>query len=333
MINPLSYTDIVVKTLSEVDLLLKDYIFNGYSALASFLRLPIGIILSIYIALFGYSIAIGWVQLEFKHFIKTTLKIGFVYTAATQWGWVSDYFINLVNGAVNGIGDALISASPVPISGVDGINGAMQLVLIEFTNLGAVVFQTGGLGNFAGLLDGIILWLFGYLLVALALFELIVAKIMLAVLFVFTPMIMCFYLFTSLKGVFDRWLSAIVSAALLQLLVTAALTFALSLAYWWLDLHYDDKALQLGNFGTLPVIILGVISIGLIYKAANLAYYLGGAITSTNYSSLATGLFAGYLGSQLTTSKQQHLSNRFATQPRSKHNSTNNNQRSLQQGK
>ena len=101
---------------------------------------------------------LGWVRLSMNNFVKAILKIGFIYMAVTQWGWISQNFIGLINNAIGGIGDVLVSASPIHIPGADGINGAMQIVLIQFTKIGSVVFKTGGLSNFGGWLDGIIIW-------------------------------------------------------------------------------------------------------------------------------------------------------------------------------
>ncbi|OGT30627.1 MAG: hypothetical protein A3E87_06605 [Gammaproteobacteria bacterium RIFCSPHIGHO2_12_FULL_35_23] len=284
-------SNFVTNTLFEIDLLLQNYVFNGFAALSNYLKIPLGIIATIYIVILGYSIMLGWVKTSMSHFIKTTLKIGFIYMAVTQWAWVSQNFIDLINGLINELGSELISASPTHIPGGDNINNAMQIVLNQFTKLGTIVFQIGGFNNMGAWLDGILLWMFGYTLVGLALLEIIVAKVLLALLFVLTPLIALFYFFKPFHGIVDRWLSAIISAALLQLLITATLTFALSLAYWWLQIHNGQSALQIGNAGVLPIIILGIICVGLLWKSAELAYILGGSVNTSFISlQIANGL-------------------------------------------
>ncbi len=296
-----TYTDIVLKTLSEIDLLLKDYVFDGYHALSASLSVPLGLLATIYICLLGYAITLGWVKISMGNFVKICLKISFIYLAVTQWGWISNNVFGFINSAIGQLGDALISATPTHIPGADGIDGSMQVVLIEFTKLGGVVFASGSFGNLGGWLDGAVLWAFGYTMIGLALFELIIAKVMLAVLFVFTPLMVLFCFFKPLHGVFDRWLGAIISTALLQLFVVAALTFSLSLSYWWLEAHFTDAALKIGNYGTLPIVILGIICIGLIWKAADLAYFIGGAVSSLSASILAAGIIGGYIGKSFNT--------------------------------
>ena len=89
--------------------------------------------------------------------------------------------------------------------------------------------------------------------------------------------------------------------ALLQLFVTAALALALSLAYWWIGFHEAADAIHMGNYGTLPVIIIGIICIGVILKAAHLAQNLGGVATNTGGSALVGGVVGGALGYSLAS--------------------------------
>ena len=91
------YSTLVAEVLAEVDLLLNQYVFNGYAAVASAMKLPLGVISCIYITLLGYGMMMGAVKLHGAEFIKAVLKIGFVYTAVTDWGMVSHFLIDLIN--------------------------------------------------------------------------------------------------------------------------------------------------------------------------------------------------------------------------------------------
>lgn len=297
------YDDIVVNLLTQIDLLLRNFVYNGYSALSSYLTTPLGIIASIAVAFFGISIMMGWVQMKMSEFSKMVIKIALIFAAVTQWSFVSEHFIGLINSAIGGLGDALISASPVHIPGVDGMDGALQLVLIQFTKLGAELFNTGGFSNIGGWFDGTLVWGFGYVMIAIGLFEIILAKVMLAVLFVFTPLITIFCYFKPFQPIFDRWLGAIIGFALLQLFVTATLGLALSIVYWWLGAHIAESALHIGNYGTLPIIIIGGVCIGLIVKAASLAQNLGGIVTSSSGAAMIGGMVGGFVGAGASSMK------------------------------
>jgi len=239
----------------------------------------------------------GWVKISMGNFVKATFKVALIYVAVTQWSWVSEYFVGLVNQVVGGVGDALVTASPVHIPGMGGIDGAMQEILIQFTKLGSTIFSGGGLSNWGAYFEGMVVWGFGYVLIGVGLFEIILAKVMLAVLFVFTPLIVILCFFKPLQGTFDRWLGAIVGFALLQLFVTATLSLGLSLSYWWLAAHQIASAAHIGNYGTLPIIIIGMICIGFILKAAQLAQNLGGVVSTSAASAMVGGMVGGFMGS------------------------------------
>lgn len=294
-----TYSTIVVTTLNEIDLLLHNYVYNGYTAISDYMRIPLGIVATIYLVIFGYGISMGWVKMSMGNFIKAALKIALIYAAVTEWAWVSEYLVGFINNTVGGIGDALISASPVHIPGIDGIDGAMQETLIQFTQLGSTLFKGGGISNWGPYIQGLIVWGFGYALIGIGLFEIILAKVMLAVLFIFTPVITVLCFFKPLQGTFDRWLGAIVGFALLQLFVTATLTLGLSLAYWWLAANKVESAINIGNYGTLPIVIIGLICIGFVLRAAQLAQNLGGVVSTSAASAMVGGMIGGFMGSTM----------------------------------
>lgn len=294
-----TYQTIVVTTLNEIDLLLQNYVYNGYTAISDYMRIPLGIVATIYLVIFGYGISMGWVKISMGNFVKVVLKIALIYVAVTEWAWISEYFVGFINNLIGGLGDALISASPVHIPGADGIDGAMQMTLIQFTKLGNAFFKAGGITNMGPWVQAFLMWGFGYLIVGIGLFEIILAKVMLAVLFVFTPLITIMCFFKPLQGTFDRWLGAIVGFALLQLFVIATLALGLSLIYWWVGQHTVTSIFHMGNVGTLPVIIIGMICIGFILKSAQLAQNLGGVVSTSAASAMVGGMVGGFMGSTM----------------------------------
>lgn len=290
------YTTIVVSLLEQIDALLNNFVFNGYAALSDYLRLPLALIATFYLALFGFGMVLGQVKVSTGEFIRAALKIGFIYMAVTQWNFVSEYLVNFVNSAIGELSNALLSACPIQIPGAGGIDGALQVVLIQFTKLGAVLFDTGGIDNLGGFVDGLVVWAMGYAIVGLGVFEIALSKVMLAILCVFAPLMSLSCFFKPFQPIFDRWLGAIVGFALLQWFVVATLTLSMSLAYGWLAAHRNETALQMGNYGTLPVLLVGILCIGFILKAASLAQNVGGMISSASGTAMVGGMVGGFLG-------------------------------------
>ena len=300
-----AYMTIIEKLFTELDILLNNYVFHAYNALASYLRTPLGLAIVLYIVLMGLSITQGWVKLSMGNLVKSSIKLALIYMAAMNWGWFSHYAVDLINKGSGHIGDMLVSATPVPIPHFagEGINGAMQSVLIEFTKIGIWVWNRGSWHNLGPCFSAILIWGFGYALILVAVFELVLAKIMMAVLFATAPLFVGFTLFKPTHGFFDRWLGACVGFGLLIIFVSSMLALALSISQWAIAGTYLDHATGLLLMGFVPVMIVGFIGVGIILKAAQLAQSIGGTVTTTSGSSLIAGTIGGAIGSTLTTLK------------------------------
>ncbi len=310
-----SYSYFVIPVLTEIDELLKAFVFQGYEALSSYLKIPVSLLASFYLILTGVAMALGWIKFSMGELTHKILKIGFITTAVLNWSMVSEYFVDLINHSIQEIGDVLVTASPIKIGEAGDLNDAMQLVLTCFTRLGTVLFNSGGFGNFGGYLDGVIIWGFGYILIACALFEIVLAKVMLAILFVLTPLMALAYFFKPFYGLFSRWLGLIFGAALMQIFVQAVAALGMSLSYWWVGSHEATDALKIGNFGTLPIIIICLICIGMIHKAAQMGLYIGSAmqvLISESPLSITSHLFTP--ASHSSHSSQSHSSQSSNTQ-------------------
>ena len=191
-----AYLTIIERLFTELDLLLNNFVFNGYSALANYLKTPLGLSIVLYIILMGLSISQGWVKLAMGNLVKASIKLAFIYMAAMNWGWFSHNVVDSLNKGVGEIGRVLVSATPVPIPHFagEGINGAMQSVLIEFTDIGNWIWSRGAWNNISPCFTAVLIWGFGYALILVAIFELVLAKIMLAILFSTAPLFISFTL-------------------------------------------------------------------------------------------------------------------------------------------
>ena len=292
------YFTIIERLFTELDLLLNNTVFNAYSALASYLKQPLGLAIVLYIVLMGLSITQGWVKLAMGNLVKSSLKLAFIYMAAMNWTWFSHYGVDFINKTSGQIGSILVSATPVPIPHFagEGINGAMQSVLIEFTDIGSWIWQQGAWNNASPCFTALLIWGFGYALILVAVFELALAKIMLSILFSTAPLFISFTLFKTTQGFFDRWLGACVGFGLLMIFVSSMLALALSIAQWAIVDLYVNHAVNVPLVGFVPVMIVGFIGVGIILKASQLAQSIGGTITMASGSSLLAGVIGGAVG-------------------------------------
>jgi type IV secretion system protein VirB6 len=276
----LYYSTLVDALLHELDELLNNYIYHGYSALVSYLEMPLAILITLYIILLGYSIVGGWVSMSMSVFIKSITKIGLIYLFAMNWGWFSEYVVELFFTATGQVADVIISATPMPLptfSG-EGIDGAMQSVLLELWDIGQWIWDTGSLNHITSYIGALGIWISGAILIGLALFEIIMAKCMLSILLVVAPIFIIFTLFDSTQDFFNRWLGSCSGYAFLIILISATISLSMSVAQWSIGDAYITKAVGLKMLQILPIIFVSFICIGLLRRSAFLALGIGSSV-------------------------------------------------------
>lgn len=300
-----TYMTIVETLFQQLDLLLDNYVFHAYNALANYLQKPLALAMTLVIVMLGWSVTQGWVKLSAGHLVKMGIKLGLVYMAAMQWGWFSHYVLALLETSAGQIGKVLLDATPIPLPNFTGlgINGAMQLVLIEFVKIGSWVWDIGSWHNTGPYVSALIIWFFGCAQIVVAVLELALAKIMLAVLLATAPLFFGFTLFKPTQNFFDRWLGACVGFSLLMIFVSSMLALALSVTQWAIGETYLNHALGMTLVGFVPIMMVGALGIGILLKAAQLAQSIGGTVTTNSGASLIAGTVGGMIGSSMNSLK------------------------------
>ncbi|MBU0455997.1 MAG: type IV secretion system protein [Pseudomonadota bacterium] len=301
----LIYTTIIEQLFIELDLLLKDFVFNGYTSMANALRYPLALAMTIYIVFLGISISQGWVKLSMSVFVKSVLKLGVIYTLAMNWGFFSSYVVHLISDGASQLGSILADATPIPLPHFagEGINGAMQSVLIEFTRVGSWIWDMGSFHNLSPYITAIIMWIFEYALMLVAVFEIVIAKVMLAILFATAPLFVGFTLFKPTQNFFTRWLGAIVGYALMLLFISAVLALVLSLSQWAVEDSYIHKALHISFVAFVPAMFSGFIGLGIITRVTELALSIGNMVTLSTGAAAVTGGIGAVVGGGLSVLK------------------------------
>jgi type IV secretion system protein VirB6 len=129
---------------------------------------------------------------------------------------------------------------------------------------------------------------------AVGLFHIIVAKVLFAILLAILPLILLACFFDRFYPIFDRWAGFLVSVFLLQILIYAVLAFELTLSSWWVE-SFQLSTNLLSHFKAMPLIIFGIIAVGLMGKMSTLAYGIGSGVASIS----AQGGIGAWIGGQL----------------------------------
>lgn len=295
------YMNVVSGLFAQVHMLLDKYVNNGYTALAAALKYPLGIVVTLYIVLLGYSITQGWVKLSFSEFVKSALKIGLIYSFAMNWEFFSSNVVQLIQEGSNQLGGIIYYANTHTSGGFqysdNGIEAALQSILVHFTKMGVWFWKQGGFRTFAPYIEAIVIWGLGVLLVLVAMFQLILANIVLSILFVSAPLFITFALFKPTQGIFDRWLGKIISYALLIFFVSVVLGFVLSMTNWAVSGIDAQHLLNLRTVSFVPISIVVCIGIGLLKHVVTLSHDIGNAVSTVSSSSN----FGNRLGTKVLT--------------------------------
>ena len=292
------YSNIINQVFSLLNQDLNSYVYDGYSTLASHLQYPLGLAVVLYFTILGLSISQGWVQLSAGVFTKAVIKLGLIYMFAMHWSNFSEYAISGIQKSAGQIGDWLVNASPVSIPdfGGSGIDGALQSVLTEVTRLGAWTWDKGSISNWSPYFCAICIWLFGFASLVLAVIEIILANMMLAVLFSLAPLFIGFTLFKPTHGMFDRWVGSICGFALFLVMIPAVVTLGLSFIQFVIQDQYASQAANITLVDWVPVMIAGLINLTLILKISDYAKSIGGGVSIGSGSAMLAGAVGGFIG-------------------------------------
>ena len=302
----ISYKTVVDDILTQVDTLLTNYVQYGYKGLVDYLEAPLGVAIVLFFVCYGVSISQGWIKGYISSMTRSLFKIGVIYFVGMNWGNFSAYIYDLFYKGSSEIGAAILTASPIQFTstGAVGVNGALQLVLVEVWEIAQWIFDKGGALNPGPWFGGVLLGLVGLFLVGVALLEIVIAKCMLSILFVTAPLFIGFTLFEPTQTFFDRWLGACVGYSSLLIFVCAGLGIVISLDQWILVGMYADQAVHVKWIDTGTAILVTWVCIGIIKRIAALAMSIGGTVTTIS----ADEMIAGSVGGMLSWAKDGKIS-------------------------
>lgn len=300
----------VLQTFTEIDGLLKTYISGGYTAVMGYVRVPLGAAIILYIMILGIMIQTGQVKMNGQNFFKSTFKIALIYMFATNWGLFSQFFVDGFTQLAGGVSDAILAANPIKIPGIDGVNGALQEILIMMYQVGSHLMGEGGITNLSPIFEGAGIWIVGVLFIGFAMFEIILAKVCMAACFVIAPLMFFATLFKFTHGMFDRWLGNLFGFCLLLIMIMSVLVLMTSIIYTAMPLHEIQLRTTIDVLGVFPVFILLLIAFAFVLKIHGIAMHIGGGVATTGASALVAGMAGFVVGKSASVGRLAHRGGR-----------------------
>lgn len=183
------------------------------------------ILLTLYIAFFGFALMTGRSRLGMGSLIPRMVTLGMVLTFATSWIAWHNVVWNLAVGAPDWITGVLMGTSGSSTQIFAGKIDVVMSAVIEATNAAGQGAEAANTFSPPGLL-----WLGGTLLLLGTVGVLATAKIALAILLGLGPVFVVLALFTSTRGLFVGWLKGVVMLAIAPLFAVLGGTLMLELS-------------------------------------------------------------------------------------------------------
>ena len=274
-------TDSVITDLfNNIHQMLNNYTDQAFHALSSALAAPLGVAISLYIVLMGFSISQGFVEMKMKELVSASLKMAVVYTAAMNWEWVNEYFIALISSVVTDVSNVMVSVGDGDITASlhGGISDGLQIALNRIANLAQDYSSTGSMTNIIPYFYATLIAVLGAIVVVIASAEIIVATILMALFFGLTPLMVTFYLFSPTKSFFERWLGGVTGEGMVIIFVSAMVGMVLVMIGWVFPADLPDKS-SLNLTTIIAPVIVCLLSIFLLLKAASMGRSIGSGVS------------------------------------------------------
>lgn len=296
------YTRIILDLSTKVDAITQSFTVNGYKAMSQALAKPLGTLCVLFIILTGYSILRGLIKTPMQEFIKVAIRIGVVYMLAMNWDVFASYFLGLFVDGASGLGGVMMKAnqSQMSFGGRSNINGSLQSVFTDIINVGSFAVKKSSYRNLTPWVTGMLIYISGIAVVGLAFFEILLAKLMLAICMSVAPLFFCFTLFDQTRSYFDRWLGTLVGYSMLLVFVSTVVGICLEMVHWVISPLQGNQSVNITMTDWIPLLLVSALSIMAILAVTGVAKGIGGSCSTSGTGSAMVG---GFMGSALGLSK------------------------------
>jgi type IV secretion system protein VirB6 len=291
-----SYASVILDLADQIDRLIQSFIANGYQALSQALEKPLGSVCVLYLILVGYGITRGFIKTPLQEFIKAALRMGVIYQLAMDWSFYASFVVDWFIKGMSELSAVMMQLLPCNFHLLKGagVNGGLQTVLIEVVEVGSKVWNTASVRHPGPFFCGLMIYAGGIAVVALAFFELVVAKLMLALCLATAPLFVICTLFDKTRSFFDQWLGKVVGFALVIFFVSTVVGFCMHLLHWCIEDYVNNKTSYVA-VGWIPLFICACLSVMALLEVVGLAKSIGGSCTTGTGSAMVGGFISGSL--------------------------------------
>ena len=222
---------IVGDFFDSIDQSVDSFILDGYTNVAQALETPLRLMLVLFVAVYGFGLLFGRLEMPLRNAIRHLLIAIFVVTFATSnyaaqaSAIVSQVFID----GPNQLASAIVGGRAA--SDQDGsLKDTIGEVWDKGIEAGSRTWERGGFfSNQGAFFMALLVWIVTAVMLIPAVAYLVLAKIALAALLVLTPFMVILLLFNNTRGIFEGWLRQVIIFAIIPVIIFLILALILSI--------------------------------------------------------------------------------------------------------
>jgi type IV secretion system protein VirB6 len=281
----------VSEFIAYVDGALNGFTASVYNALVTSHQTEILLVLTIYVAVYGWAVLNAWVETTLPDAVKRVVFMAVIVMLATQWSAFSLYGYEVFTAGPAKIIAAVTGGAVNPTTLLDQ-------VFDKGVRTGYGLMQEGGWNDLGMVVIGAMVAFGTVVMVGYSVFLIVLAKVALAILLGLAPLFLLFLLFNATRDFFSQWLRQLFNFAFVPVLVFAVIALMLTFVDASLTRLESATASRLGEVTFL--LLVGFILVMLMRQVLGISAGLGGGIQ------LATLGMTARLGSLFQGGGTQH---------------------------
>lgn len=234
-----------------------------------------------------------------KDLMLQIIKIAFILIVVQTADYYTTIFYWFTNILPNGLAAQLVVPGASAVPDAAGVNGLLSDYLQGGQTLsGKVAAEGGGLRGVMFKIQGALISLVGVIFAAAAMLLITLAKLATAVLLAVGPFFLIALMFTKTQGYFTSWFKALMSFALIPLILYALMALIVGIGDAYLQAAVGGDLDSANAFVELiaPYLVISLIGIALITQVQGIAAQLAGGMA------LSTQAGLGWAGRQVQRS-------------------------------
>lgn len=316
----------VTEIVQNVDRLGANYVQGAYQSLSGALTQGgatgiAGLLLTLYVIFWGYGIWAGTASGGPSDHAFRLLRAFAIYALATSWSDFQGLVYGFMNDGPSALGNALLAAgrtanatgTSANLTTVNGVQQALQNIWDSSNSATEAFLQNGGILSWGPYIYAVVFTVTMAILIAYAVFLIIMAKMFLWILLGVAPIFIILMLFGATSRFTNGWITALAMYFVLQVLVYAFLAFYISLIQQSLDSLNGVAAAKNVSWAVVaPVFAMGIIGILVLHQLTSVAAMLAGGVAMQVPSIgrfLAT--VSGYRAAKALVGGVSHIRNPF----------------------